>query len=155
VTHEHYLCVPAAAIIKDALAVRIDKQTGQVVIYPIADFRKVVEINVIAPIYWAMELVAAVAKDRASRGLKRWQPEEGVQGAVVFLVTNTIGFNPPHLRPGLTGDRDTYKLSLRQKQSHSDIQLPRLYFRTLTEQPPVPMNNFVSADRPFFASGIS
>ena len=27
------ICVPAAAIIKDALAVRIDKQTGQVVIY--------------------------------------------------------------------------------------------------------------------------
>ena len=39
----------------------------------------------IAPIYWAIELVAAVAKDRASSGLKRWQPEEGLQGAVVFL----------------------------------------------------------------------
>ena len=70
------ICVPAAAITKDALAVRIDKQTGQVVIYPMEDFRKVVEINMIAPIYWAMELVAAVAKDRAARGLKRWQPEE-------------------------------------------------------------------------------
>jgi hypothetical protein len=56
------ICVPAAAIIKDALAVRIDKQTGQVVIYPMEDFRKVVEINMIAPIYWAIELVAAVAK---------------------------------------------------------------------------------------------
>ena len=44
-----------------------------------------VEINMIAPIYWAIELVAAVAKERASRGLKRWQPEEGLQGAVVFL----------------------------------------------------------------------
>ena len=64
---------------------RIDKQTGQVVIYPMEDFRKVVEINMIAPIYWAIELVAAVAKDRASRSLKRWQPEEGLQGAVVFL----------------------------------------------------------------------
>src|SRR5580698_9185387 len=79
------ICVPAAAIIKDALAVRIDKQTGRVVIYPMEDFRKVVEINMIAPIYWAIELVAAVAKDRASRGLKRWQPEEALQGAVVFL----------------------------------------------------------------------
>src|SRR4029077_13254101 len=48
------ICVPAAAIIKDALAVRIDKQ---VVIYPMEDFRKVVEINMIAPIYWAIELV--------------------------------------------------------------------------------------------------
>jgi NAD(P)-dependent dehydrogenase (short-subunit alcohol dehydrogenase family) len=79
------ICVPAAAITKDALAVRIDKQTGRVVIYPMEDFRKVVEINMIAPVYWAIELVAAVAKDRASRGLKRWQPEEGLQGAVVFL----------------------------------------------------------------------
>jgi 3-oxoacyl-[acyl-carrier protein] reductase len=79
------ICVPAAAITKDALAVRIDKQTGQVVIYPLEDFRKVVEINMIAPIYWAIELVAALAKDRASRGLRRWQPEEGLQGAVVFL----------------------------------------------------------------------
>jgi 3-oxoacyl-[acyl-carrier protein] reductase len=79
------ICAPAAAITKDALAVKIDKQTGEVVTYPIADFRRVVEINMIAPIYWAIELVAAVAKDRASRGLKRWQPEEGVQGAVVFL----------------------------------------------------------------------
>jgi NAD(P)-dependent dehydrogenase (short-subunit alcohol dehydrogenase family) len=79
------ICVPAAAITKDALAVRIDKQTGRVVIYPMEDFRKVVEINMIAPIYWAIELVAALAKDRASRGLKRWQPEEGLQGAVVFL----------------------------------------------------------------------
>jgi NAD(P)-dependent dehydrogenase (short-subunit alcohol dehydrogenase family) len=79
------ICVPAAAITKDALAVRIDKQTGQVVVYPLEDFRKVVEINMIAPVYWAIELVAAVARDRASRGLKRWQPEEGLQGAVVFL----------------------------------------------------------------------
>ena len=79
------ICVPAAAITRDALAVRIDKQTGQVVIYPMEDFRKVVEINMIAPIYWAIELVAAVAKDRAPRGLKRWRPEEGLQGAVVFL----------------------------------------------------------------------
>jgi 3-oxoacyl-[acyl-carrier protein] reductase len=79
------ICVPAAAITKDALAVRIDKQTGEVVTYPMEDFRKVVEINMIAPIYWAIELVAAVAKDRASCGLKRWQPEEGLQGAVVFL----------------------------------------------------------------------
>ena len=79
------ICVPAAAITKDALAVRIDKETGKVVIYPIEDFRKVLEINLLAPIYWAIELVAAVARDRKARGLKRWQPEEGLQGAVVFL----------------------------------------------------------------------
>lgn len=79
------ICVPAAAITKDALSVRIDKETGKVLIYPIEDFRKVLEINLLAPIYWAIELVAAVAEDRKARGLKRWQPEEGLQGAVVFL----------------------------------------------------------------------
>ncbi len=79
------ICVPAAAITKDALAVRIDKQTGKVVIYPVEDFRKVTEINMIAPVYWAIELVAAIAKDRLAKGLKRWHPDEGLQGAVVFL----------------------------------------------------------------------
>jgi len=95
------ICVPAAAITKDALAVRIDKQTGWVVIYPMEDFRKVVEINMIAPIYSAIELVAAVAKDRASRGLKRWQPEEGLQGAVVFLGLY-YGVRCSVIHPGFT-----------------------------------------------------
>ena len=79
------ICVPAAAITKDSLAVRIDKETGDVLTYPVEDFRKVIEVNLVAPVYWAIELVAAIAKDRKSRGLKRWQPEEGLQGAIVFL----------------------------------------------------------------------
>ncbi len=79
------ICVPAAGITKDALAVSMQKKTGRIVLYPIENFRKVVEVNLTAPIYWAMELVAAVAKDRISRDLKRWQPEEGLQGAVVFV----------------------------------------------------------------------
>jgi NAD(P)-dependent dehydrogenase (short-subunit alcohol dehydrogenase family) len=106
------ICVPAAAITKDALAVRIDKRSGQVVIYPMEDFRKVVEINMIAPIYWAIELVAAVAKDRASRGLKRWQPEEGLQGAVVFLgsiasVGNVGQISYSSTKAGLEGAAST------------------------------------------------
>ena len=39
------ICVPAAAITKDALAVRIDKQTGRVVIYPAEDFRTLGLVN--------------------------------------------------------------------------------------------------------------
>ena len=106
------ICVPAAAITREALAVRIDKQTGRVVIYPMEDFRKVVEINMIAPIYWAIELVAAVAKDRASRGLKRWQPEEGLQGAVVFLgsiasVGNVGQISYSSTKAGLEGAAST------------------------------------------------
>ena len=106
------ICVPAAAITKDALAVRIDKQTGQVRIYPMEDFRKVVEINMIAPIYWAIELVAAVAKDRAARGLKRWQPQEGLQGAIVFLgsiasVGNAGQISYSSTKAGLEGAAST------------------------------------------------
>ncbi|MEI6349502.1 MAG: SDR family NAD(P)-dependent oxidoreductase [Verrucomicrobiota bacterium] len=79
------ICVPAAAITKDSLAVRIDRDTGKVIIYPVEDFRSVVEVNMIAPVYWAIEMVASLAKERKLRGMKRWQPEEGLQGAVVFL----------------------------------------------------------------------
>ena len=79
------ICVPAAAITRDALAVRFDKETGKVITYPIEDFRKVMEVNLVAPVYWAVEMVASVARHRLSRGLKRWQPEEGLQGAIVFL----------------------------------------------------------------------
>lgn len=79
------ICVPAAAITKDGLAVRIDKETGEVKLYPVEDFRKVVEINMIAPVYWAMEMVGGIAMQRKRQGLKRWHPDEGIQGAVVFI----------------------------------------------------------------------
>jgi 3-oxoacyl-[acyl-carrier protein] reductase len=79
------ICVPAAAITKDDLSVKIEKKTGIPIIYPVEHFRKVVEINMIAPIYWAMQLIAGIAKERYDRGLKRWQASEGMQGAVVFL----------------------------------------------------------------------
>lgn len=79
------ICVPAAAITKDALAVRINKEDGEPILYPVKHFRQVVEINMIAPIYWAMEMLAGIAKDRFKKGLKRWHPDEGLQGAVVFL----------------------------------------------------------------------
>jgi NAD(P)-dependent dehydrogenase (short-subunit alcohol dehydrogenase family) len=45
----------------------------------------VTEINLIAPIYWALEMVAQIATDRKERGLKRWDPSEGMQGVVVFI----------------------------------------------------------------------
>ena len=50
------------------LAVKIDKETHQPTIYPIETFRQVVEVNLIAPVYWALEMVARVAEDRVSRG---------------------------------------------------------------------------------------
>jgi NAD(P)-dependent dehydrogenase (short-subunit alcohol dehydrogenase family) len=79
------MCVPAAGITRDDLAVRIDKNTGKARIYPQEQFRLVVEVNLIAPIYWALEMIGRIAEDRATRGLKRWMPEEGMQGSVVFI----------------------------------------------------------------------
>lgn len=79
------ICVPAAGITRDDLAVKLDKETGEVSLYPLEDFRLVVEVNFIAPVYWAMQTVAAVAAERAAHGLKRWMPEEDLQGAIIFL----------------------------------------------------------------------
>lgn len=79
------ICVPAAGITRDSLAVRMNKETGKAEIYPIETFRQVTEVNLLAPIYWAIEMVARVAEDRRQRGIGRWEPEEGIQGVVVFL----------------------------------------------------------------------
>jgi len=79
------ICVPAAGITRDSLAVKFDKPTRKVSIYPIETFRQVMEVNLIAPIYWALEMVAGVAESRAQEGLKRWAPVEPLQGMVVFI----------------------------------------------------------------------
>jgi len=79
------LCVPAAGITRDDLAVRIDKNTGKARIYPIDQFKFVVDVNLIAPIYWALEMIGRIAEDRAAKGKKRWTSDEGMQGSVVFI----------------------------------------------------------------------
>jgi NAD(P)-dependent dehydrogenase (short-subunit alcohol dehydrogenase family) len=80
------ICVPAAGITRDALAVKIDKATERPVVYPIETFREVTEVNLIAPIYWALEMVAQIAGARRQRGLGRWAPsEEKLWGTIVFI----------------------------------------------------------------------
>jgi 3-oxoacyl-[acyl-carrier protein] reductase len=79
------MCVPAAGITRDDLAVRIDKITGKARIYPMDRFRQVLEVNLLAPVYWALEMIGRIAENRAASGLKRWQPSEGMQGAIVFI----------------------------------------------------------------------
>lgn len=79
------ICVPAAGITRDSLAVKVDKQSGKVSIYAVETFRQVVEVNLVAPVYWAMEMVAGIAQERASKGLKRWEPTEPLQGTVIFV----------------------------------------------------------------------
>lgn len=79
------ICVPAAGITRDALAVKLNKDKGRANIYPVENFRQVVEVNLIAPVYWALEMVAQLAEERFTRGLKQWSPEEGTQGVIVFI----------------------------------------------------------------------
>jgi NAD(P)-dependent dehydrogenase (short-subunit alcohol dehydrogenase family) len=79
------ICVPAAGITRDRLAVKLDKQTSRAAVYPIELFREVTEVNLIAPVYWALEMLAGIAEARAKQGLKRWEPTEPLQGAVVFI----------------------------------------------------------------------
>lgn len=79
------ICVPAAGITRDQFAVKLDKETGRAVLYPREKFRLVVEVNLIAPVYWALEMVGRIAEERHRKGLGRWKPEEGIQGSVVFI----------------------------------------------------------------------
>jgi NAD(P)-dependent dehydrogenase (short-subunit alcohol dehydrogenase family) len=80
-----HICVPAAGITRDSLAVKVDKAAKTAVVYPPQTFREVLEVNLVAPIYWALEMVARMAEDRLRRGLGRWDPNEQVQGTVVFI----------------------------------------------------------------------
>lgn len=79
------ICVPAAAVTRDRLAAKVDDQTGRATVYPDADFDRVMEVDLKAPIYWAIETLASVAEDRHARRIGRWHPSERVQGCIVFI----------------------------------------------------------------------
>lgn len=79
------ICVPAAGITRDRLAAKIDRETGEISLYSEEDFARVLEVDLVAPIYWGIQTVAAVAQDRHKRGIKRWDPAERVQGCVIFI----------------------------------------------------------------------
>jgi NAD(P)-dependent dehydrogenase (short-subunit alcohol dehydrogenase family) len=79
------ICVPAAGITRDAIAVKVDKETKKARIYPPEKFRQVTEINLIAPVYWALEMVAHIAEDRAKQGKKKWHPDEKLIGTIIFI----------------------------------------------------------------------
>jgi len=79
------ICIPAAGITRDQLAVKVDKASGKAEIYPIDNFRLVLEVNLIAPVYWGIEMVARMAEHRKAHGKGRWDPSEGIQGTIVFI----------------------------------------------------------------------
>jgi 3-oxoacyl-[acyl-carrier protein] reductase len=80
------ICVPAAGITRDSLAVRLDKTTGKAEIYAEETFRQVLEVNLLAPTYWVCEMVARIAEDRQARGTAKWDPKtEKLQGTAIFI----------------------------------------------------------------------
>ena len=88
------ILVPAAGITRDQLGVKMDKETGRAVVYPEDHFRLVLEVNLTAPIYWALEMMGRIAEDRAKHNLKRWHPEEGIKGTIVFIGSVSSQGNP-------------------------------------------------------------
>jgi NAD(P)-dependent dehydrogenase (short-subunit alcohol dehydrogenase family) len=79
------ILVPAAGITRDALTVKVDKESGKAVTYALRTFREVTEVNLIAPVYWALEMVARIAEERWRRGLGKWEPDEKLWGTIVFI----------------------------------------------------------------------
>ena len=79
------ICIPAAGITRDALSVKLNREKSKARIYPVENFRQVVEVNLIAPIYWALELVAQHAEQRSRANNSKWTAEEGTQGVVIFI----------------------------------------------------------------------
>lgn len=79
------ICVPAAGITRDSLAAKLNKETGKAELYPIENFRLTLEVDLIAPVYWALETVGRIAEDRHARGLGPWNTAEDVQGTIIFI----------------------------------------------------------------------
>ena len=67
-------------------------------IYPVENFRLVMEVNLVAPVYWAMEMIARIAEDRGRAGLGPvGAAEEGIQGTVDLHRLGLLAGQP---RPG-------------------------------------------------------
>lgn len=108
------LCIPAAGITRDRLSVKVTGHNGSASasIYNEEDFRRVMDIDLVAPIYWALRTVASVAMDRAKRGMRQWAPNESMQGAIVFIGSVSSAGNRGQIsyataKAGLEGAQST------------------------------------------------
>lgn len=79
------ILVPAAGITRDALALNKNQETGEYEIYSQSTFEEVLSINLLAPIYWGLEMSKHIANKRLADGLKKWSPEEEIQGNIVLI----------------------------------------------------------------------
>ena len=79
------ICVPAAGIVRDGLAIKQDRETREISIYSEHHFRQILEVNLLHPTYWAMQTIAGVARHRQQQHRKKWSSEEPIQGSVVLI----------------------------------------------------------------------
>ena len=79
------LCVPAAGILRDGLAVKLPKEGGAAQLYEAEQFERVQAVNLFHPIYWTMQMIAGIAEARRDAGLGKWGTEEGIQGCSVLI----------------------------------------------------------------------
>ncbi len=79
------ICVPAAGITRDRLAVKIDRETGEVDLYDEDMFNRVIGVDLTAPIFWGIETIGSVAQERHNKNSGKWNPEEGVQGCIILI----------------------------------------------------------------------
>lgn len=79
------ICVPAAGILRDALAVKRNRETGTADLLPIDTFRQVLEINLLHAIYWTMQMLARIIEQRTADNLPKWHAEEPIQACSVLI----------------------------------------------------------------------
>jgi 3-oxoacyl-[acyl-carrier protein] reductase len=79
------VCVPAAGIIRDGLAVKENRETGELDLYPIDKFKQILDINLLHPTYWAMHTIAGIARHRLNNNKGMWQSDEDIQGSIILI----------------------------------------------------------------------
>ncbi|MBX2869977.1 MAG: SDR family NAD(P)-dependent oxidoreductase [Acidiferrobacterales bacterium] len=79
------ICVPAAGILRDAMAVKLNKENGKAELYDEDRFRQVLEVNLMHPTYWTMQMIAGIAEHRAASDSGKWSAAEDIQGCSVII----------------------------------------------------------------------
>ncbi len=79
------ICITAAGILRDGLAVQVHKESGDIELYSDQQFRQVMEVNLMHPVYWSMETIAGIAGKLQQEGTDKWRPEMGVQAVNIMI----------------------------------------------------------------------
>lgn len=78
------ICIPAAGILRDGLAVQLNNNSQEAMLYDEQHFRQVIDVNLLHPVYWSMELLAGIIRKHHRESIKR-HPEMGIQGVNILI----------------------------------------------------------------------